>query len=69
MKILGYVAENPETTIPELAEVTGVTTRTVEHHIKKLWDAGKLCRVGSAKGGHRKVLEVRRGAPSVSKLG
>ena len=45
-----------ECTIPELAEVTGVTTRSVERNIKKLQDAGKLRRVGPAKGGHWKVL-------------
>ena len=48
--------ENPETTIPELAEITGVSTRSVERNIKKLQDAGKLRRVGPAKGGHWKVL-------------
>jgi len=56
VKILEYIAESPETTIPELAEVTGVTTRSVERNIKKLQDAGKLRRVGPAKGGHWKVL-------------
>jgi ATP-dependent DNA helicase RecG len=56
VKILEHIAENPETTIPELAEVTGVTTRSVERNIKKLQDAGKLRRVGPAKGGHWKVL-------------
>ena len=57
VKILEYIAENPETTIPELAEVTGVTTRSVERNIRKLQDAGRLRRVGPAKGGHWKVLE------------
>ena len=56
LSILEYVAENPETTIPELAEITGVSTRSVERNIKKLQDAGKLRRVGPAKGGHWKVL-------------
>ena len=56
VKILEYVAKKPETTIPELAEITGVTTRSVERNIKKLQDAGKLRRVGPAKGGHWLVL-------------
>jgi len=56
VKILEYVAKNPETTIPELASVTGVTTRSVERNIKKLQGAGKLRRVGPAKRGHWKVL-------------
>jgi ATP-dependent DNA helicase RecG len=34
VKILEYIAESPETTIPELAEVTGVTTRSVDKFVR-----------------------------------
>jgi len=57
VKILHTVGENPSVTIPELAEITGVTTRSVERNIKNLQDAGKLRRVCPDKGGHWEVLE------------
>jgi len=59
VKILLAVEENQNVTIPELAEITGVTTRSVERNIKKLQEAGKLRRVGPDKGGHWEVIETR----------
>lgn len=51
-KILAAVRINPASTIPELAELTGVSTRTVERHLQKLQEQGRLRRIGPAKGGH-----------------
>ena len=57
VKILDLLKSNTEMSIPELAERVGITTRAIEKSIKKLQDAGKLQRVGPAKGGHWKVIE------------
>lgn len=51
-KILAAVRGNPAITIPELAELTGVSTRTIERHLQKLQEQGRLRRIGPAKGGH-----------------
>jgi ATP-dependent DNA helicase RecG len=57
VKILRAVGENPNVTIPELAKIAGVTTRSVERNIKKLQETGSLKRVGPDKGGHWEVVE------------
>lgn len=51
-KILAAVRGNPAITIPELAELTGVSTRTIERHLQKLQEQGRLRRIGPAKGGY-----------------
>ena len=51
-KILAAVRANPAITIPELAELIGVSTRTIERHLQKLQEQGRLRRIGPAKGGH-----------------
>ncbi|MDX8403262.1 MAG: ATP-binding protein [Mariprofundaceae bacterium] len=53
--ILSAFKETPELTIPELAMLLGKSESAVERAIKKLREAGKLVRVGPAKGGHWKV--------------
>lgn len=51
-KILTYIKENNEITIPELAQLIGITERSVERNIQKLQELqNKLIRVGGAKGG------------------
>jgi predicted HTH transcriptional regulator len=57
-KAMSYLAvgRTTEITPAHNVQVSGVTTRSVERNIKKLQDAGKLRRVGPAKGGHWKVL-------------
>ena len=57
VKILEAMRLNNEITIPELAELTGVTTRSIERNIQKLQDAGLLLRVGPDKGGYWDVLD------------
>jgi ATP-dependent DNA helicase RecG len=56
-KIIELMKENAFITIPELAEKTGVTERSVERNIQKLQDNGIIRRIGPAKGGHWEVLQ------------
>ncbi|GGY21311.1 cell filamentation protein Fic [Rhodanobacter panaciterrae] len=51
-KILAVVRSNPDITIPELAKLAGVSSRTIERNLQKLQGEGLLRRVGPAKGGH-----------------
>jgi ATP-dependent DNA helicase RecG len=51
-KIIVEIHRKPEVTIAELAQLIGVTTRSVERNLRKLQDSGILKRVGPAKGGH-----------------
>ena len=57
-KILDEMRENAEITIPELSARIGVTGRSIERNIKVLQEAGRLHRVGPAKGGHWEVLDA-----------
>ncbi len=51
-KILVLIAENPLLTIAELAELIGVTERSIERNLKKLQTEQRLSRNGPAKGGY-----------------
>jgi Fic family protein len=51
-KILAAIHGNPTITIPELAQLIAVSTRTIERHLQKLQERGRLRRIGPAKGGH-----------------
>lgn len=55
-KILAAVGRQPRIAIPQLAELTGVSSRTIERHLRKLQEQGQLRRVGGAKGGHWEVI-------------
>ena len=50
-KILAYIKENNEITIPELSQLIGITERSIERNLQKLQEKNKLKRVGGAKGG------------------
>jgi hypothetical protein len=54
--ILAALAQNPKVTIADLAEIVGVSDRTIERHLKRLQAQGRFRRVGPAKGGHWEVL-------------
>lgn len=56
-KIVNLMCENQEITLDEIAEVIGVTRRTVEKKVKLLKEAGIVTRVGSNKRGVWKVTE------------
>jgi len=55
-KILAYIRENPDITIPELSLLLEITERSVERNISQLQKDNKLLRIGPAKGGHWKVI-------------
>lgn len=39
-----------------MAELLGISVRAVEKQLANLKTAGKLCRIGGAKGGHWEVI-------------
>lgn len=55
-KILVAVGWRPGIAIPELAELIGVSTRTIERHLRKLQEHGQRRRAGGAQGGHWEVI-------------
>ncbi|ABE51465.1 RNA-binding domain-containing protein [Methanococcoides burtonii] len=55
-KILDIMSQTPKITTAELAELTGITAKGVEWHIKKLKDEGLLKRIGADKGGMWEVV-------------
>jgi ATP-dependent DNA helicase RecG len=54
-KLLALLSETPSMTIPELAEILGISTRAVEKQIARFRQNGQLRRIGSARGGHWQV--------------
>ncbi len=56
-KILEVCRERPFVTIPELAESTGITERSVQRNIRNLQRDGLLRRVGGRKEGYWQVIE------------
>jgi len=57
VKILEYMGENPEVTIPELAQELELTPRAIELQIAQLKEKGKIERIGPAKGGYWQVKD------------
>jgi ATP-dependent DNA helicase RecG len=55
-EIVDLMKNNPHITIPQLAEILDITTRTVERCIKKLKSNNRIARQGSTKSG---VWEVK----------
>ena len=55
-QILAHLKENPSATRQQLAAETGLTIRGVERNLKVLKNAGRIRRVGPAKGGHWEVV-------------
>jgi|GEM_PF-1428927 ATP-dependent DNA helicase RecG len=58
VKIVDAMSKNKEITIPELAELIGVTTRAIEKQIEKLKKTKKIRRVGADKGGYWEILNA-----------
>jgi predicted HTH transcriptional regulator len=54
-KILKIINENQSITLPEIAELVGISKRAVEKQIAKLKDEGVLKRVGGRKNGYWEV--------------
>ncbi len=64
---MDLMRQSPDITIPEMAEIIGITGRGVRKQIENLKAQGKLRRVGPDKGGRWEVLlpapdAARRGA-------
>ena len=56
VKIIEMMKENPETTIPMMAESLRLTTRAVEKNVARLQAKGVVKRIGPDKGGHWEVI-------------
>ncbi len=56
-KMLEIISSNPHVTTAELADLTEITVKGVEWHIKKLKDEGLLKRIGADKGGMWEVVK------------
>jgi len=54
-KILALLKTEPGLSVREIAPKIGITPRAVEKQIAKLRQAGRLRRIGPAKGGHWEV--------------
>ena len=50
------MAKNAKITIPELAELIGITTTAIENQIRVLRNNGLVKRIGPAKGGYWEVV-------------
>jgi Fic family protein len=55
-KMLSAIAVNPAITIPALAALIRVSTRTIERYLRALQESGQLQRVGGARGGYWKIV-------------
>lgn len=58
-KILKFIKDNPNVSIPELAEKIKISTTAIEKNIKKLKDVGIIKRIGSAKSGYWEVIKCQ----------
>jgi ATP-dependent DNA helicase RecG len=56
-KIVELLKGNKNITIPEIAEITGKSTRAIEMQISKLKEIKRIDRVGPLKGGYWKVID------------
>ena len=55
LKILSAIRDNPAVTIEQIAELCGISKRTIAREIKKLREQGKIRRIGSDKTGHWEI--------------
>lgn len=55
--ILSVLAMHPKATIADLAQVIGVSDRTIERNLNRLQKRNLLRRVGPDKGGHWEVVQ------------
>jgi ATP-dependent DNA helicase RecG len=56
-KIIAIARKSPSVSIPQIAEILGISTRAVEKQIRQLKQAKRLRRIGPAKGGNWQVLQ------------
>ena len=55
-KILHLIAQKPDITRQQMAEVLGITDNGVKYHLRQMQQKNLIRRVGSDKGGHWKVV-------------
>ena len=55
--ILNSIANEPKLTYGQLSEMLSMNRKTIQRHIQKLKDSGKLKRIGSERYGHWEVVE------------
>jgi ATP-dependent DNA helicase RecG len=55
-KIIAIARKSPVVSIPQIAEILGISTRAVEKQIRQLKQAKRLRRIGPAKGGKWQVV-------------
>jgi predicted HTH transcriptional regulator len=56
--ILNTITENPKITQKNIADKTGLSTRTVSREIKGLRDSGTLQRIGSDRAGYWEIVRI-----------
>lgn len=54
--LLQHLQQHPSASVPELMQVTGLSTNGVKYHLNQLKRTGKLLRHGPTKGGHWEVI-------------
>ena len=57
IKIINFIQKAPTITTSELSILINISQRKIKENISKLKAKGILIRIGSAKGGHWKVIE------------
>lgn len=57
IKILDCIKNNPFISAKKIADQITISSRKVQENLKKLKDLGLIERIGSAKGGHWKIIE------------
>ena len=55
-KIIAIARKSPSVSIPQIAEILGISTRAVEKQIRQLKQAKRHRRIGPAKGGNWQVV-------------
>ncbi len=55
--LLQYLREQPQASIPDLVQASGLSTSGVRHHLDQLKSTGKLRRHGPTKGGYWEVID------------
>jgi len=59
-KIIVIIEKNKNITTKELAEYTGISTKGVEYHLRKLKEDDMLERIGGDKGGYWKIKGIQK---------
>lgn len=59
VKIIEMIDKNSKISMTELSEELGISRTAIQKNIKFLTENGYMKRVGSAKGGHWELLDVR----------